>query len=92
MRTARKRSKRKSRPFKRSRRVCRGGKFEISPPFHSLRKGSFKKLGKRFSGKTKYDYNHKLKEAWEKKQKLDPLLARDYLHEFSPAGPRTTPW
>lgn len=92
MRTTQKRHKRKTRPLRKSRRVCRGGQFEFGRPFHSLRKGSFKKLGKRLSGETKYDYNHKLKKAWEERQKADTLLARDYLHKFSPAGPRRTPW
>lgn len=92
MRAARIRSKRKSRPSRRSRRVRRGGKFEVSRPVHSLRKGSFKRLGKRLSGKTKYDYNHNLKQAWEARQKAESQLARDYLHKFSPAGPQRTPW
>ena len=65
-------------------RIRQGGRFEFSRPFHSLKKASYRRLGKRFSGKTKYDYNHNLKEAWKNSRKLDPLLRRTYLNKFSP--------
>ena len=67
-----------------------GGRFELSRPFHSLKKSAYRKQGKRFSGKSKYDYNHKLKEAWLKSRKADPQLRRTYLHKFAPE--QEVPW
>lgn len=74
----------------RTTRVRHGGKFESSRPIHSIRKGSYRRLGKRLSSKTKYDYNHNLKIAWQDSQKDNPQLRRSYLHKFAPE--QEVPW
>ena len=78
------RSKRRTNRSKKVRRHTRGGRFERSRPWHSFKKGFYKRTSranKPSVRRLKYEWNHTLKDARKDLPETDEMKY-DYINNF----------